>query len=501
MMGKRLLRFALAALVSVLVILQTVSMPVCAATAGTDPIPSASTETTQTADPTPLQPPAAELTPQAIDWQDPAPLSTGAWPTLDQVAAKSYVVIDRLSGVVLLGKDENAPQYPASTTKIMTALLALENLSLDQTVTASDAAANLSWDSSKAGFLAGETATVRDVLAGLMLPSGNDAAIMLAEAIDGDVATFAERMTRRAHELGARSTTFLNAHGLHEETHVSSAADLAKIAAEAMRYPAFRELVDLPTYAMAATNKHPYHGWSIHINSNARMLLAADNNYRSTVLVQISGIKTGTTLAAGQCLVTAATTSAGQELICVLLGVSPDDLNGNVSSYSRTILEAAANRSVLSGPASATLQTLLVRGEAIETPDPDMLAIPARSLCVALDGPTEPDFEIVWSMDNGWVDGDETKLDIVRDGRILLTVPIQIIEKPDEWPLETGDSPTVGGETDSSPDENSQPSVLEWPGLKSTLLGLVVVIGLVVAYSLGRITEVRRYRRSRLRRG
>ncbi len=451
----------------------------------------------------PTTPPilAADLTPDAIDWSDPASLAATPWPTLEQVGAISYVVIDRLSGAVLLAKDENTPYNPASTTKIMTALLAVENLPLEQQITASPAAVKLDWDATKAGFVAGETTTVRDAMAGLMLPSGNDAANMLAEAISGSVPAFAEKMNQRAQELNALHTHFVNPHGLNDGDHKISTYDMALIAAEAMHYPAFRELVSTSSYAMAATNKHLYNGWAILTNTNNRLLLADRGNYRSPLLASISGIKTGTTKAAGQCLVTAATTTDGHELICALFGVDTEDQSGNPASYTRTLLEAAALKAAQASPADQTV--FVTKDQAIDVPDSKLQAIPARSLQIlknpgqATTSPT--DLHLVWptqaELPDLVPDTDLAAADlvpdtageiaVVQDGKIVLTIPVRYSAKPVVSPIDQ----LFGGETaagTAAGESGSQvPSILEWPLLKPLLITLGMIVTLILAFGIG----------------
>lgn len=486
------LRKTFLALILVNLILFALS-PVVWASETTAPVAS---ETSQSLPlPKPAEP-AAVLTPEAIAWDDPGLLPAEGWPTLEQVTAKvkAYIVIDRLTGATILAKDEQTPHYPASTTKILTALLALENLALDQHVTASEAAVKLAWDASKAGFLAGETVTVRDLLAGLMLPSGNDAANMLAEAISGDQAAFALKMTARAQELGAQQTNLLNAHGLHDDLHQMSVADLALITASAMRYPVFRELVDTPTYAMAATNLHPKHGWAIYTNSNARLLLQDHANYRSARLAEIGGVKTGTTKAAGNCLVSAATTSAGQELICVLFGVDPEDTEGNVVSYSRTLLEAAAAK-VETLPQAQ--QLVLTRDVAIEIPESDYLAVPQRPLML-LQGLSDLP-ELTWQWPGAAQLGtladtqQPVEIQVLQADRSVVAIPALIMKRP--GPLDE----FIGGETPGG-QSTGTPSLWDWPLWKPVLATLFTAAVVILAYILGRSTGRRQGLRAARRR-
>lgn len=265
----------------------------------------------------------------------------GKWPTLDEIEGKAWLVIERQTNEILIENNADLLVYPASTTKIMTAILALEIGSLDRTVTVSEAAVDLEAGSSKVGFLAGEEVNLNDVLYGLMIPSGNDAANILAEALAGSQEKFVAIMNEKARSLGMSNSSFRNPSGVHDDAHVVTARDMAKLAAYAMKNQAFREIVSTSSYSMAATNKHPYRGWALFNNSN-RFLQFGDSALKSDLIASFSGIKTGSTSKAGNNLVSAAMTKSGHELICVLIGVSPSDSSGNVFNYSRTLLESAA---------------------------------------------------------------------------------------------------------------------------------------------------------------
>jgi D-alanyl-D-alanine carboxypeptidase (penicillin-binding protein 5/6) len=124
--------------------------------------------------------------------------SAGHWPDLQDIEGKAWVVIDRVTGEVIVENQADLPVYPASTTKIMTAILAIESGILDHTVTVSETAVKLPYGSSRAGFLATEQVVLKDVLYGLLLASGNDAANILAEALAGSQEAFAAQMNAKA---------------------------------------------------------------------------------------------------------------------------------------------------------------------------------------------------------------------------------------------------------------------------------------------------------------
>lgn len=224
-------------------------------------------------------------------------------------------LMDLDTGTVLLDKDAEAQSYPASTTKVMTALLALENASLDDTVTMEQADFDeLSADSSLAGLQVGETITVRDLLACLLLPSGNEAAYALARHVSGDWRTFVDLMNARAAELGCTGTHFANPCGLHSDDHYTTAHDLALILAAAVAHPEFCEIAGASSWDLPATNL-----------SAARTLESTDLlvDPESPVYMGETVVagKTGYTGDAGKCLVVAAE-SGGMRLAGVVMGAS-----------------------------------------------------------------------------------------------------------------------------------------------------------------------------------
>lgn len=203
-------------------------------------------------------------------------------------SAKACVVIDEYSGRILLSHNAQTPLPMASTTKVMTALLALENCRMDEMVTCGRNAFGVPGTSI---YLSqGETLSMEHMLYGLMLASGNDAAVAIAEHIGGTVEAFCLMMTERAAELGCTNTVFLTPHGLPQEGHYTTAYDLALIAREAMQHPFFTELVSTRRASI------PWEGrnYSRVLNNKNRLLSEFEG---------ATGIKTGYTKKAGRCLV------------------------------------------------------------------------------------------------------------------------------------------------------------------------------------------------------
>lgn len=234
------------------------------------------------------------------------------------VEAEAAVLIDAKSGNILFQKNADSKMFPASTTKIMTALLTIEAiergaLTMEEVLTVPDGMfAELPPDGSKVGLQTGEEMNIDNLLKGLLIASGNDAALLLAERVGGSVEYFVEMMNARAAELGLRNTHFANPHGLHNEEHYTSARDLALIAQKAMTYSAFRNIVDIAHIYLDATNLNPQRYF---INTNN---LVSRFRYLDYYYEKATGIKTGATTEAGNCLVSSAKDGEA-ELICVVL--------------------------------------------------------------------------------------------------------------------------------------------------------------------------------------
>lgn len=225
------------------------------------------------------------------------------------VSAKTAVVIDANSGRVLYEKNKDEKVYPASTTKIMTALLAIEQGDLDKKVKVSPEAVGV--EGSSIYLTPGEELPLRDLVYGLMLRSGNDAAVAIAEEIGGGTDKFVNMMNERALSVGAKHTHFMNPNGLHDENHYTTSYDMALIARQAMHNPAFKEAAKAKSYqANRGEGK-----FNVFYNKN-KVVYQYDGG---------TGIKIGYTKVAGRTLV-ASSQRNGTELICVVMG-APDWFN------------------------------------------------------------------------------------------------------------------------------------------------------------------------------
>ncbi|MBQ3573860.1 MAG: D-alanyl-D-alanine carboxypeptidase [Clostridia bacterium] len=235
-------------------------------------------------------------------------------------AGETGILVDSASGRVLFEKSSGERMYPASTTKIMTALLAIEavergELSMDTQIEITpEMLENLDIDGTSISLVEGEILTLENLLRGLMIASGNDAASAIATYVGKSVASFVDMMNARATELGAENTHFVNPHGLHEDDHYTTAADMAKIACAAMKHFEFRNIVDIAHVKIPPTNKTEKERYYINTNGLLSTMRYTDLFYKGSI-----GIKTGYTSNAGNCLVSAATRS-GVELIGVVFG-------------------------------------------------------------------------------------------------------------------------------------------------------------------------------------
>ena len=228
----------------------------------------------------------------------------GDTPEAPRITAEAAVVVDMDTGKILYSRNADKQLEMASTTKIMTAILILESLPLDQKVKVPGAAVRAA--GSVLGLHRGETFTVEQLLYAMLVPSANDAAITLAVAEAGSVKAFVAKMNARAGEMGLTNTHFVNNCGLHAANHYSSAKDMAKIASYAMRDPVFRRIVSTREYTLP------------HAGGAAPRLIKTSNELLEDV-DWVNGIKTGSTPWAGYCLVSSATKD-GLTLISVVLG-------------------------------------------------------------------------------------------------------------------------------------------------------------------------------------
>lgn len=208
------------------------------------------------------------------------------------INAEAYVVIDSTTGEKIMGKNEDKVMYPASLTKIVTSLLLVESGKLDDMFTVSKEAASIG--EASIYVQEGEQISGKDLLYAMMLQSANDSCYVVAEGVSGTAENFYALMTQRAKELGATSSNFTSANGLHEPDHVTTAMDLALITKEALKYDAFREVMGAKSYTLTRTTDKGLR----EITNKNRMLFSHKPEYNEYAI----GGKTAYTTPAGNCL-------------------------------------------------------------------------------------------------------------------------------------------------------------------------------------------------------
>lgn len=237
-----------------------------------------------------------------VNFEDTIEVTASNVSELPKTNSRRYIVYDRISKSMIIGKNEDVKSAMASTTKIMTTIVILEKADLNEKVTVSAKAGGTG--GSRLGLKRGDKASVRDLLYGLMLRSGNDAAVALAEHVGGSVKEFAELMNEKAIELGLTNTHFVTPHGLDDANHYTTALELAKLTDYAM---------DNETFAKIVGTKST----TIYINNQSRQI--NNTNELLGVLNGVVGVKTGFTNNAGRCLVTE-TKRNNMDIITIVLG-------------------------------------------------------------------------------------------------------------------------------------------------------------------------------------
>ena len=239
------------------------------------------------------------------------------------INSRSCVVLDRKSKTILFGKNENKQVKMASTTKIMTAIVIIENYDLNKEITVSKKAAGTG--GSRLGLRTGDKITVHDLLYGLLLRSGNDAAVALAETVGGSIEGFAELMNQKAKELNLKNTHFESPHGLDSDGHYTTAYELALITDYALQNSTFAKIVGTKNYTITI-NGYP------KALTNTNELLGNLNG--------VYGVKTGFTNGANRCLVSSCK-RGDMDIICVVLGA--DTKNFRTQDSIKLIEYAFAN--------------------------------------------------------------------------------------------------------------------------------------------------------------
>lgn len=248
---------------------------------------------------------------------------------IPNIASPSALLMDLNTGKILYEKNIDNKMYPASLTKVMTAILALENCELTDVATVSqNAVMSIPSGYVTANLKIGEEVTIEQLLSVLLVGSANDSAVVIAEHISGSVEDFSILMNDKAKELGCKSTNFLNPYGAHEENHYSTAYDLALISKYAMENETFKRLVSTTSYTLPTTNK--YNKKDRYFSTTNALLY--DNKYEYKYA---TGVKTGFTTPAKNCLIASANKN-NLELLTVVLGATQNE-DGLSNRYLDTI--------------------------------------------------------------------------------------------------------------------------------------------------------------------
>lgn len=253
--------------------------------------------------------PEEPAVPESYEWEIQSNNIPG-WPEGPKVMAETAIVMDMDTEEILYAKGIDEKRAPASTTKILTAMLAIEKVPFETQITFTDEVNNIEAGSTHIGIKPGETLTMKDCAYAILLASANEVSSGVAEYIGTTVPAFVDMMNQRAKELGCTNTHFVNANGLYDENHYTTARDLAIIAKAAFQNETFREVVKTPYYIVPKTNITDEERW---LNNHHKMILQGSEYYEGCL-----GGKTGYTEKAGNTLVTYAERN-GRKLVCALL--------------------------------------------------------------------------------------------------------------------------------------------------------------------------------------
>ena len=241
--------------------------------------------------------------------------------TVDMTNCSTAALFDLNNKTTLYAKNIFAKHYPASMTKVMTALVALQNSSTDKVLTAGDSVIIPDADAQVCGLQSGDTMTLDQALHMLLIYSANDAAVLIANSVGGSVDNFIKMMNDEAKKLGATNTNFVNSNGLSDENHYTTAYDMYLIFNEALKYDEFREIINMKTYS---TTWHDQAGGDKHLSISSTDLYLTGGVTPPDGVTVIGG-KTGTTDAAGHCLVLYSKDTSGNPYISIVMQAYDQD--------------------------------------------------------------------------------------------------------------------------------------------------------------------------------
>lgn len=410
---KHLKHRVIATVCSITLLSTTFSLPVSATAETASQTPDA---TTQTSDATTTeQQTDPNAPPESYNWEIQSDSWT-SWPKGPQVAAETAILMDVDSGEILYAKGIDEKRYPASTTKIMTAWLAIENSNLSDEITFSqDAVYNIEPGSTHIGIQPGEILTMEQSLYAILLASANEVSNGVAEYVGGgSISAFVDKMNERAASLGCTNTHFMNPSGLHDDNHYTTARDLATIACAAFQNKTFRKIIGTEYYIEPKTNLTDEERW---LNNHNKMLLSGEKHYDGCL-----GGKTGYTTTAGNTLVTFAERD-NMRLVCVVLA---DTLRFQYSDTASLFDYGFGNfhkEVITENQPASTIRLLPADALSLKMKHPEVLSQVEKGNCVTL--PNDVNLDSVTYQKR--VEGDCIFTDCSFNEQLLMTKQVKIL--------------------------------------------------------------------------
>ena len=409
---KHLTHRVIATVCSITLLSGTFSLPVFA----TETTSSQTTEAvSQTSENTSTPQTDPDAPPESYNWEIQSD-SWASWPKGPQVAAETAILMDVDSGEILYAKGIDEKRYPASTTKIMTAWLAIENSNLsDQVTFSTDAVYNIEQGSTHIGIQPGEILTMEQSLYAILLASANEVSNGVAEYVgSGSISAFVDKMNERAASLGCTNTHFMNPSGLHDDNHYTTARDLATIACAAFQNKTFRKIIGTEYYIEPKTNLTDEERW---LNNHNKMLLSGEKHYDGCL-----GGKTGYTTTAGNTLVTFAERD-NMRLVCVVLADTLRFQYSDTASLFDYGFENFHKEVITKNQPKTTVQLLPADALSLKMTTPEFLSQVRKGNCVTL--PNDVSLDSVTYKTR--VEGDSVFTDCLFDNQVLMTKQVQIL--------------------------------------------------------------------------
>ena len=314
------------------------------------------------------------------------------------VNAKAGIIVETNTGKTIFEKNSAEQNYPASVTKILTAILVIENCNLNDEVTASDTAiSNIPSGYVIAPISVGEKMSVEDLLYALMLKSANDAAYVLAEHVGGSIDGFSEMMNNKAKEIGCKNSHFVNPNGIHNKDHYTTAYDMYLISNYAMKNETFAKIVSTYEYTLPVTNKYNKRD---RVMKNTNEFINPKSSYYNEA---VNGIKTGTTIQAGNCLITSVSKD-GLNFINVVLGA--ETANSKFSETKKMINYSFDNY---------TLTKMHEKNDVIKTLEVEKATEETKNLDILIS-------DEITVMNNKKITADEIKPEIIINEQIIAPI-------------------------------------------------------------------------------